>query len=59
VSRAAPLVYVFLQELSKSMGIPIDQLIFTVMDGPNEGRGHQSTLGYSRHSFIDIVFSFI
>ena len=29
----------FLQELSRSMGIPIDQLIFTVMDGPNEGRG--------------------
>jgi hypothetical protein len=29
----------FLDELSKSMGIPIDQLVYTVVTGPNEGRG--------------------
>ena len=29
----------FLEELSRSMGFPIDLLIFTVMAGPNHGRG--------------------
>lgn len=29
----------FLKELSGSMGIPIDQLVFTVSAGPNDGRG--------------------
>jgi len=29
----------FMEELSRSTGIPVDQLIFTTMDGPNEGRG--------------------
>ena len=29
----------FLDELSRSTGIPVDQLVFTVIRGPNEGRG--------------------
>jgi hypothetical protein len=29
----------FLAELSRSMGIPIDQLAYSVTDGPNEARG--------------------
>lgn len=29
----------FLTELARSMGIPIDQLVFTMMTGPNEERG--------------------
>ena len=32
----------FLTELSMSTGIPVDRLIFTTMDGPNEGRGTRS-----------------
>lgn len=29
----------FFEELSRSTGIPRDQLIFTTLDGPNDGRG--------------------
>jgi hypothetical protein len=29
----------FLAELSKSAGIPADQLVFTITDGPMNGRG--------------------
>ena len=30
----------FLTELARSMGIPIDQLVFTTMTGRNEERNH-------------------
>ena len=29
----------FFTELGRSTGIPVDQLMFTTMSGPNEGRG--------------------